>query len=332
MTTAAARLLGACGVENGGAASASHASHSINNLFSRPTEPHLFVNNSGCLSLSGRGYDRIRNMEGLGQLRVLYIDGNRLGNLKHMDDLVRLKELHAQDNRIAGLQGSSLARMGHLEVLHLARNRLVDLEAVLWELRFQRYLKVLSLADNPAAQEEDYRVRVIAAIPSLEILDWTAVAAEERRAAAALTGADSTKGRGGVKVAFGATYSAGRAAAAAAAAGKPGMSTIERLLHEEARGIERRKLEKEEEEKRRLEESIEKVESAFLAKLSAPLPPPPGYVDLERKKKEVHELVEAHWKSEEQRRIEAGKKKRANEKKPVSGDILRLGSKKAQPI
>jgi len=58
-----------------------------------------------------------------------------------------------------------------LNTLTLNGNLLGDIEDVIDELKKLKYLKTLSLFSNPIAQEDNYRLRIIAEIPWVETLD-----------------------------------------------------------------------------------------------------------------------------------------------------------------
>jgi hypothetical protein len=70
-----------------------------------------------------------------------------------------------------------------LEVLNLANNKLENLNRALECLSDCRRLKVLDLHGNPVAEEDHYRARVIARLPSVEVLDRHRVTSKEREQA-----------------------------------------------------------------------------------------------------------------------------------------------------
>jgi Leucine-rich repeat (LRR) protein len=73
--------------------------------------------------------------------------------------------------------------MKFLRILDLSGNAISDLEATLDALRWNTFLEHLELCGNPVAEEANYRLRVLAAIPSLTVLDKHKIAASEREAA-----------------------------------------------------------------------------------------------------------------------------------------------------
>jgi biotin carboxyl carrier protein len=101
--------------------------------------------------------------------------------------------------RLASLSpehGCELLAMAHLQELDLAGNDLANLAAVLGELQHLAFLTTLTLRDCPCANEADYRLRVLASMPFLTILDNRVVGDAERREARARFATD--KGSGAV--------------------------------------------------------------------------------------------------------------------------------------
>lgn len=78
----------------------------------------------------------------------------------------------------------SLEVCNFLEELHLANNQLSNLKNYLGFLGQYNYLKVLDLTGNPCTQEQNYRLKVIHAVPSLLVLDRHVITSEERLLAA----------------------------------------------------------------------------------------------------------------------------------------------------
>lgn len=82
------------------------------------------------------------------------------------------------------LDGSSLTHFKFLEELRLHGNKLRDLQSTLYVLGRLHHLHDLDLFGNPIAEEEGYRYQVIAAIPSLRVLDRHVVTDDDRTKAA----------------------------------------------------------------------------------------------------------------------------------------------------
>lgn len=84
---------------------------------------------------------------------------------------MRLKEIHLYSNRLRTLDRYSFAPFKFLSRLTLNDNLLDDVENVLRELKVLRNLISLDLFNNPIATEDNYRLRILAAMPTLVILD-----------------------------------------------------------------------------------------------------------------------------------------------------------------
>lgn len=78
------------------------------------------------------------------------------------------------------LEGSSLTCFTFLMELRLYDNKLKDLHGSLAILSKLRHLKDLDLFGNPLQEEENYRLQVIKAVPSLVVLDRHVITTEER--------------------------------------------------------------------------------------------------------------------------------------------------------
>ena len=122
----------------------------------------------------------LRGFEPFVNLEVLWINGNNIKHLDSLDANFRMRAVFAHDNAIETLEGSSLKRFKFLNELHLNGNKLTGLDRCLKVLSKLQYLKTLNLYDNPVAEENMYRLRVIDAVPSLEVLDKRRVTQGER--------------------------------------------------------------------------------------------------------------------------------------------------------
>ena len=91
--------------------------------------------------------------------------------MEGLEDNVRLKGIHLYCNRIRRLERYSFAPFKFLARLTLNDNLLDDMDSVLKELKVLRNLLSLDLFNNPIAEEDNYRLRVLAALPSLETFD-----------------------------------------------------------------------------------------------------------------------------------------------------------------
>lgn len=87
-------------------------------------------------------------------------------------------------NIFSSLEGSSLPRLKFLQELRLYDNKLRDLQGILKVLSRLSRLRDLDIFGNAVVEEENYRLHVIRAIPSLDILDRHVITIEERTKAA----------------------------------------------------------------------------------------------------------------------------------------------------
>merc|ERR1719401_37805 len=133
------------------------------------TEVHLAKQGATSLSPNFNHFDN---------LEVVWFNGNLLSRIENLDDNFRIREVYIQDNRLVSLSG--LRSFKFLTVLIASNNQLRNLDKQLALLSRFAFLKKLDLADNPVAEEPDYRLRLIYHIPQVEILDRRSVKMEER--------------------------------------------------------------------------------------------------------------------------------------------------------
>ena len=135
--------------------------------------------------LGEKGINVLRDFESFVSLSVLWLNDNSLESLEGLEENFRLKEIYAHGNKIQRLHEDAFAQCTFLGRLTLSNNKLDDLENVLEELRPMNHLKNLDLFDNPIAQEDNYRLRVIGELPTLTMLDRHEITVEERKDAKA---------------------------------------------------------------------------------------------------------------------------------------------------
>ncbi|KAJ8578917.1 hypothetical protein ON010_g288 [Phytophthora cinnamomi] len=134
--------------------------------------------------MANKRIDKIANFDAFVNLEVLWINGNQVQELDGLDGCFRIKQLFAQNNCIRSLEGSSLPHFKFLRELRLYDNKLKDLQGTLDVLSRLSHLRDLDLFGNPVVEEENYRLQVIRAIPSLDVLDRHVITDEERAKAA----------------------------------------------------------------------------------------------------------------------------------------------------
>ncbi|KAE8915925.1 hypothetical protein PF003_g307 [Phytophthora fragariae] len=149
-----------------------------------PIKNHKYVKNCTELYMANKRIDKIANFDAFVNLEVLWINGNQIQELDGLDGCVRIKQLYAQNNCIRSLEGSSLPHFKFLRELRLYDNKLKDLQGTLDVLSRLSHLRDLDLFGNAVMEEENYRLQVIRAIPSLDVLDRHVITDEERTKAA----------------------------------------------------------------------------------------------------------------------------------------------------
>ena len=129
-----------------------------------------YVKNCTELYLGQKGITELDGFEPFVNLETLWINGNKLEYIDDLDDCERLQHLFAHNNIINSLDGS-LQSLKHLITLSLANNSISDLDHVLEILKGFPKLQTLDLSGNPVAEEDNYRLRVIEALPHVHTLD-----------------------------------------------------------------------------------------------------------------------------------------------------------------
>jgi len=140
------------------------------------------IRNCTELVMNHMGLQKLANFERFTNLKILYIGSNRLTDVTGLDKCFRMEKLSCPDNRIRSLEGS-LGNFKFLRTLLLANNSLSGLDTVSSHLRRLGFLQELELSGNPVSQEVGYRSRIIAAVPSLVILDRKRITQQERSTA-----------------------------------------------------------------------------------------------------------------------------------------------------
>jgi U2 small nuclear ribonucleoprotein A' len=112
---------------------------------------------------------------------------NDLERLDSFPLLQRLTSLNASHNKLCFLQEDFASQLPALSILCLSNNLFSDVEQ-LKPLFSCKQLRVLVLAGNPLTKQDQYRLQVIQAIPSLRILDYSYVKPGERKEAKKLFG------------------------------------------------------------------------------------------------------------------------------------------------
>jgi len=111
---------------------------------------------------------------------------NEITKLVRFSTLKRLKTLILNNNKIAKIQNIGESAP-NLENLMLMNNQIRELKEI-DQLSGCKKLLRLSLLNNVVTQEKDYRLYVIAKIPTLKVLDFQKVKQQEREKAVELFG------------------------------------------------------------------------------------------------------------------------------------------------
>ena len=90
----------------------------------------------------------------------------------------RVKEVYCQGNELESITG--IQRFNFLRILLIGNNKLRDLDDFLEFLQKFSFLEQLDLFGNPLAEEPDYRMKIIRAMPQIQILDRHKVTHIER--------------------------------------------------------------------------------------------------------------------------------------------------------
>ena len=164
-----------------------------------------FIKNCTEIYLGDHGITHIRGMEEFANLEVLWLHGNSIQHIHdELAENTRLKRLFLHDNELKSLHTLQLECL-FLEKLTLFGNKITDLNQCLATLKRLRCLEELDMMGNPCAEEPSYRIRVLAALPTLHVFDKHVVTESERVRArrlrraqqAAEKGSDTHSNKGG---------------------------------------------------------------------------------------------------------------------------------------
>jgi len=151
-----------------------------------PVQNRKYVRACTEMYLAGRNITNIDNFSTFVNLEVLWLQNNRIRRIENLEENIRIKKLYLHNNRIESIEDSSLRYFTFLTDLTLNNNRLKNLDLCLEELSKLRFIRNIDLSGNPVSQEDDYRSKIIQALPSLEVLDCLKITEEERKKAACL--------------------------------------------------------------------------------------------------------------------------------------------------
>lgn len=145
-----------------------------------PLNNEKYAANCTELYLGHKNITHLRGFEGFISLSTLFLNDNRVASTEGLEENFRLRNLFLHNNRMRKIEFGSFQCFPFLHKLTLNNNRLDDLEGALAELSCLRHLFTLDMFDNPLAQEDNYRLRVINALKPLKTLDRRRITDEER--------------------------------------------------------------------------------------------------------------------------------------------------------
>ncbi|KAK2542517.1 Lrrc72 [Columba livia] len=134
------------------------------------------------LYLAGQGLRSIPSLSQFHRLRCLWINNNKIQDLTFLIKNHCLTELYLNHNELTDISGA-LKHLCALQIVFLHNNQLQKLVETVKELKGKISLHTLNLFHNPLAQDADYRLYVIHALPSVQLLDRKAVTQRERESA-----------------------------------------------------------------------------------------------------------------------------------------------------
>jgi len=149
-----------------------------------PVKNSKYAKNCTEVHLGDQNLQEVTNFDKFPNLECLWLNNNKLEKLEGLETNFRIRDLYLQDNKLKTLEGS-IQILIHLRILDLRNNELRDLDKTLEFLKDHKQLIQLDLSDNPVAEEPNYRLRVICAIPSVKVLDRHVITLEDRQKAKA---------------------------------------------------------------------------------------------------------------------------------------------------
>jgi len=144
-----------------------------------------FVNPLKQRELDLRG-NKISAIENLGstedQFEVIDLSDNEITKLENFPPMRRLTAVFASNNRIAAIAEGLGQKLPNVDTLILANNKFEKLSD-LDQLGDFPQLAMLCLLKNTVISQSNYRWYVISKIPTLKVLDFKKITAQERTAA-----------------------------------------------------------------------------------------------------------------------------------------------------
>lgn len=150
--------------------------------------PQLRIAELGYNGLTSLSHAKISTV--LDRIEILNFDSNKLEDWQHINEALKpctsLQRLVLSSNGIARIppRESCPSHLQGLKVLSLSSNKLHNVRDIDQLYEWCPHVETLSLAKNPLSEANDLsgsaRQQIIAKIPSLRVLDATAISAKER--------------------------------------------------------------------------------------------------------------------------------------------------------
>ncbi|CAF0963981.1 unnamed protein product [Brachionus calyciflorus] len=131
------------------------------------------------LYLPFQGLKDLKSLSRFKNLKILWLQSNKLKALPFIQNCYTITELYLQDNLIQSIE-NTFRNLYNLNVIFLQANQITDLNTTVDELSYLKHLKNLNLFNNPISLENNYRSLVVYKVPSLEIFDRNTVKLKEK--------------------------------------------------------------------------------------------------------------------------------------------------------
>lgn len=128
------------------------------------------------LELRNNQFTSLKGLVPLKSLKKLYLAQNKISDLTPLSKLKTLETLHLRENEITSLIG--LDDLAQLKEINLRTNLIADVNEF-DHLSSATQLLRISMPDNPVAEEEDLRIRLLIKLNSLKVINKEEVTEDE---------------------------------------------------------------------------------------------------------------------------------------------------------
>nr|ANH58184.1 leucine rich repeat only protein [Azumapecten farreri] len=171
----------------------------INSLegVSHPMLEHLCLNNNEITEITGLDEAKLAHLHTLElrgnklkttggvhlpNLKNLFMAANTIDKIDDLDSLQSLTTFHLRDNQLEDLDGFT-DKLKLLQYINLRGNNVTSVKEQAPKMACLPMLRALVLFENPAHEEDEYRLEVLIALRKLERLDKDEYSEEERNEA-----------------------------------------------------------------------------------------------------------------------------------------------------